>query len=60
MGKRCQWGLCNTDSRYPERIDGGVHFFPFPRPLVQEERCQWWIKLCGRPHYQLNLHTETA
>ena len=33
MVKRCAWGTCKTDSRYPERLikDGKViSFHPFP------------------------------
>ena len=33
MVKRCAWGTCKTDSRYPERlIKGGkvINFHPFP------------------------------
>ena len=54
MVKRCQWGLCNTDSRYPERIEG-VRFIPFPKPKKNLEKCKRWIKACGRPHEQLNV-----
>jgi len=27
MVKRCAWGICNTDTCFPERLEGGVHFF---------------------------------
>ena len=30
MVKRCCYGLCKTDSRYPERLEG-VTFIPFPK-----------------------------
>ena len=55
MGKKCAWGLCDSDSRYPERLQGGVKFILFPRPLKNLERCLRWIKSCGRPHEQLNV-----
>ncbi|XP_061672334.1 uncharacterized protein LOC133498967 [Syngnathoides biaculeatus] len=54
MVKRCSHGLCNSDDRYPERLVGGVQFVPFPKPKRQYEKCLRWIKLCGRPHDQLN------
>ncbi|KAL2092960.1 hypothetical protein ACEWY4_010272 [Coilia grayii] len=54
MVKRCAWGICNTDSHFPERLEGGVRFFPFPKPKSNPEKCRLWIKLCGRPHSQLN------
>ncbi|XP_061675777.1 tumor necrosis factor receptor superfamily member 5 isoform X10 [Syngnathoides biaculeatus] len=54
MVKRCSHGLCNSDDRYPERLVGGVRFVPFPKPKTQYEKCLRWIKLCGRPHHQLN------
>ncbi|KAG1654669.1 Maleylacetoacetate isomerase [Nymphon striatum] len=54
MVKRCEWGLCNSDSRYPERLIGGVEFIPFPKPKRNLETCKRWIKACGRPHEQLN------
>ncbi|XP_046340081.2 uncharacterized protein LOC124121143, partial [Haliotis rufescens] len=54
MVKRCSHGLCNSDDRYPERLGGGVKFIPFPKPKTDYEKCLRWIKLCGRPHNQLN------
>ena len=55
MVKRCQWGLCDADSRYPERLTGGVFFVPFPKPKRNLEKCKRWIKACGRPHEQLSV-----
>ncbi|XP_062570623.1 uncharacterized protein LOC134232653, partial [Saccostrea cucullata] len=54
MVKRCSWGTCNTDDRYPERLEGGVKFIPFPKPATNLEKCRRWIRLCERPSYQLN------
>ncbi|XP_014853227.1 PREDICTED: zinc finger protein 184-like isoform X1 [Poecilia mexicana] len=54
MVKRCQWGTCNSDTRYPERLEGGIHFIPFPKPKRSLEKCKRWIKACGRPHNRLN------
>lgn len=55
MVKRCAWGLCNTDDRYPERLAGGVKFIPFPKPRRQHEKCLRWIDRCGRIPEQLNV-----
>ncbi|XP_073720253.1 uncharacterized protein [Misgurnus anguillicaudatus] len=55
MPKRCAYGLCKSDTRYPKSLDGGVEFFPFPKPKTQGEKCRTWITLCGRPHSQLNV-----
>ncbi|XP_048044353.1 uncharacterized protein LOC125267090 isoform X2 [Megalobrama amblycephala] len=52
MVKRCAHGVCKSDTRFPERLSGGVVFFPFPKPKTQRERCLQWIKQCGRPHSQ--------
>ena len=30
--KHCSWGLCNMDSRYPERMKEGVFFIRFAKP----------------------------
>ncbi|KAH3846034.1 uncharacterized protein LOC127873593 isoform X1 [Dreissena polymorpha] len=57
MVKRCQWGLCNSDSRYPARLVGGIEFIPFPKPKRDYDKCKRWIKACGRPHEQLNVNT---
>lgn len=55
MVKRCQYGLCKSDTRYPERLEGGIVFIPFPKPKRSLEKCKRWIKACGRPHDQLNV-----
>ncbi|KAG7175796.1 uncharacterized protein LOC121855848 [Homarus americanus] len=54
MVKRCCYGLCDTDSRYEDRLKGGVYFIPFPKKS-NKEKCLKWIKACGRPHSQLNV-----
>lgn len=56
MVRRCAYGLCRNDSRYPERVKGGK-FYPFPKPKSDFEKCLWWIKACNRPHAQLNVET---
>ena len=55
MVKQCAWGTYNTDSRYPERLQNGVYFIPFPKPQRDKEKCVMWIRLCGRSEYQQNL-----
>src|SRR4029434_698789 len=59
MVKQCAYGTCRSDTRYPARLEGHVVFFAFPKPKTQEERCQLWIKQCGRPHSQLNISQNT-
>ena len=51
MVKRCAWGTCKTDSRYPERLikDGKViNFHPFPSEKKLKERGELWIRSCSR------------
>ncbi|KAL4217099.1 hypothetical protein ACF0H5_023554 [Mactra antiquata] len=55
MVKRCAYGVCNTDSRYSDRITNGIYFVPFPKPKTNIEKCKRWLRLCGRPQDQLNL-----
>lgn len=53
--KRCQWGQCNSDSRYKHKdYMKDVFFIPFPKPHISMTKCLEWIKKCGRPHEQLN------
>ena len=50
MVKRCAWGTCKTDSRYPERLikDGKViNFHPFPSEKKFKERRELWIRSCS-------------
>lgn len=51
--KRCAFGTCKNDSRYPEswkRNANGdpVKFFHFPGAVRQNERRQKWIQACHR------------
>ena len=48
-------GVDVTQTRYPERLGNGVYFIPFPKPKQEKAKCLRWIKLCGRPHSQLNI-----
>ncbi|XP_046879251.1 LOW QUALITY PROTEIN: ATP-binding cassette sub-family C member 9-like [Hypomesus transpacificus] len=54
MVKRCAYGTCRSDSRYPNSLEGGVVFFPFAEPKTQEGRCRQWIKPCGDPTPNVN------
>ena len=29
----------------------GVFFIPFPKPKTQREKCERWLRLCGRKHF---------
>ena len=51
MVKRCAWGTCKTNSRYPERLikDGKViNFHLFPSEKKFKERRELWIRSCNR------------
>uniref|UniRef100_A0AAV2J7E1 DDE Tnp4 domain-containing protein n=1 Tax=Knipowitschia caucasica TaxID=637954 RepID=A0AAV2J7E1_KNICA len=65
--KHCCWGLCNSDSRYPERLPEGTFFIPFPKPgkvrdtmtVLERElaelrthKAKRWQLLCGRSRFQ--------
>ncbi len=65
--KHCSWGQCKSDSRFKDRESmKNVEFFKFQKPVlfggkVDENsdgyrQCLQWIKLCGRPHQDLNIH----
>ncbi|KAI0237607.1 hypothetical protein LSAT2_011837 [Lamellibrachia satsuma] len=54
--KHCCYGTCNSDSRYADRPDmQGVFFINFPKPKTQREKCEKWIRRCGRPKEQFNV-----
>lgn len=51
--KRCAWGTCKNDSRYPERMvknsnGDPVTFFHFPGEKRQAEKRSRWIMACRR------------
>ena len=51
--KRCAYGECKNDSRYPERWvrnakGDSITFFHFPGQARQSERRQKWIQACHR------------
>ena len=58
VNKNCMYGVCKSDSRYPERLaEKDVHFIPFPKPLRNRVKCERWIRACGRP--DLNVEKVT-
>lgn len=52
MVKRCAWGTCKSDTRYPDRLkkaDGTVvSFYSFPNAKKAPERREIWIRACCR------------
>ena len=53
MVKRCAYGTCKSDSRYPERLENKeegfvVKFHCFPSEKKQKIRRQAWIRACCR------------
>ncbi|XP_052065138.1 uncharacterized protein LOC127704938 [Mytilus californianus] len=54
--KHCCYGICNSDTRYRHRDDmKDVFFIPFPKPITQREKCERWIKACGRLQEDFNV-----
>ena len=54
MENHCAWGTCNTGTRYPKILEGGVVFVPFPKPKIKLDQCKRWTRFCGpteRPDY---------
>ena len=64
--KHCCWGLCKSDSRFPDRLPGGTTFLRFPKPgKIRENMSEWeklkarrdtekakrWIHACGRKDF---------
>ena len=52
MVKRCTWGTCKSDTRYPDRLkkaDGTVvSFYSFPNAKKASKRREIWIRACCR------------
>ena len=51
--KRCAWGTCKNDSRYPHLMvknknGDPVHFYRFPAPKMSPARRLRWIRSCHR------------
>ncbi|XP_052096605.1 uncharacterized protein LOC127731804 [Mytilus californianus] len=58
VNKNCMYGVCKSDSRYPERLaEKDVYFIPFPKPLRNRVKCERWIRACGR--HDLNVEKVT-
>jgi len=46
MVKRCAWGTYNSDTRFPRDWATVCISLPFPKPLINRDKCLLWIKLC--------------
>eukprot|EP00794_Sanderia_malayensis_P010599 gene10599-11720_t len=64
--KHCCWGVCKSDTRYPDRMPEGTTFFPFAKPgrfregmtkweqdqaKKKTERAKRWLHACGRKDF---------
>ena len=64
--KHCCWGVCKSDTRYPDRMPEGTTFFPFAKPgRLREGMTKWeqdeakkrtdrakrWLHACGRKDF---------
>ena len=64
--KHCCWGICKSDSRYPERMPSGTTFIRFAKPgKIREDMTDWekqkaneqtvkakhWMHACGRKDF---------
>ena len=64
--KHCCWSVCNSDSRYPERLPPETSFIRFPKPRnVKDNMTEWqkhqeqlktekskiWLHACGRQEF---------
>lgn len=64
--KHCCWGICKSDSRYPERMPSGTTFIRFAKPgKIREHMTDWekqkanqqtvaakcWMHACGRKDF---------
>ena len=65
----CSYGVCVSDSRYPEKSPKGLFFVRFAKPSkIKEGMTKWqieqgilktekekrWIHLCGRNGFTMN------
>ena len=51
--KKCSWGTCKSDSRYPDRLKRNssgdkVFFLHFPGAKYHKEKRERWIRACHR------------
>ncbi|XP_048576644.1 uncharacterized protein LOC125559010 [Nematostella vectensis] len=64
--KHCAWGVCKSDSRYPEKLPEGTNFIRFPKPgnvkdgmtewekgqqILKTEKAKRWLHACGRKDF---------
>ena len=56
--RHCCYGICNNDSRYSYRDDmKDVFWIPFPKPKRNLEKCQKWVRSCGREKFTVERVT---
>ncbi len=52
--KHCAYGICRSDSRFPDRPEmQGVFFVRFPKRVRDEDKCRRWAMDCGRANFDL-------
>ena len=66
VNKHCCYGICTSDSRYPEKLPKGTYFLNFAKPgkvnegmkkwqkdkqAQKTERAKRWIHTCGRKDF---------
>lgn len=64
--KHCSWGICPSDSRYPDKLPPETFFIRFAKPGKVKEsmtdwkkqqemqktlKAKWWIHTCGRKDF---------
>ena len=64
--KHCVWGLCKSDSRYPDNLSEGTYFIRFPKlgnvkegmthlekqkEIDKTNKCKRWVHACGRKNF---------
>ena len=67
--KHCSWGLCKSDSRFPENLPPGTEFIRFPKPgkiktsmtkweeeqqMQRTEKAKRWVHACGRRNFTVD------
>ena len=67
--KHCSWGLCKSDSRFPENLPPGTEFIRFPKPgkikksmtkweeeqqMQRTEKAKRWVHACGRKNFTVD------
>ena len=53
--RHCSYGLCNNDSRFSDRDSmKDVTWIPFPKPKRTLEKCEKWVRACGRENFTVD------